>query len=228
MKQISKPMIFTDSSVVGILEGRKNQTRRIAKLLPGDTAPKDGSEFLAVVNGEAFAMRHSEQRRCMLAGVGGGNGYFGAGFEDVENGLISEIPEHWIKCPHPVRSEIWCREAWKPNPYIPGVVYRATETDPDRYPGPWKSPIFMRKEDSRIRLAVTAVKVERLQDVSEEDAVAEGIKASDCWNPISGRIGVKMLKDPIWAYQQLWESIHGAGSWAMNPFLFAYTFERKK
>ena len=60
-----------------------------------DDAPYDGTEIIGLVNGEEYLIRWAEQRQCMLAGVGGGNGYFGEGWEDVENGLISDDPTMW-------------------------------------------------------------------------------------------------------------------------------------
>lgn len=59
------------------------------------TAPKDGSTIWGLYNGEEILVRWSERRSCMLAGIGGGNGYFGAGWEDDENHLIVDEPEKW-------------------------------------------------------------------------------------------------------------------------------------
>lgn len=61
------------------------------------SAPMDGSVILGIYDGQPLEIRwESEQRRCMLAGVGGGNGYFGAGWEDIENRLIVDEPEGWL------------------------------------------------------------------------------------------------------------------------------------
>lgn len=62
---------------------------------PIETAPKDGTEIIGLVDGEEYRVRWAETRRCMLAGVAGGSGYFGPGWEDTYNGLISETPTHW-------------------------------------------------------------------------------------------------------------------------------------
>lgn len=66
---------------------------------PISEAPKDGSSILALYEGEECEIRWAEQRQCMLAGVGGGNGYFGAGWEDMELGLITDEPEFWRPFP---------------------------------------------------------------------------------------------------------------------------------
>jgi hypothetical protein len=63
---------------------------------PISTAPRDGTVIDGYYPSEGFIpIRWAEQRRCMLAGIGGGNGYFGEGWEDVENGLIVDAPASW-------------------------------------------------------------------------------------------------------------------------------------
>ena len=69
---------------------------------------------------------------------------------------------------------------------------------------------------SRITLEVTGVKVERLQGISEADAIAEGIPQSDVSPPDMG----------VFAYRQLWESINGRGSWDANPWVWCVSFKR--
>lgn len=63
---------------------------------PMETAPEDGTEILGLdEGGNEFEFRYAETRQCMLAGIGGGNGYFGPGWEDVYNGLIIDTPIKW-------------------------------------------------------------------------------------------------------------------------------------
>ena len=61
-----------------------------------DEAPNDGEMIYGNYDGEPIAIRWAETRRCMLAGIGGGNGYFGAGWEDDYNHLIMDDPDGWI------------------------------------------------------------------------------------------------------------------------------------
>ena len=79
----------------------------------------------------------------------------------------------------------------------------------------WKPSIFMPRKLSRIDLEVTAVRVERLQEISEEDAKAEGCKALGL-RPFNAR----------WAYRNLWQEINGAGSWDLNPWVWVIEFRR--
>lgn len=61
-----------------------------------ENCPRDGTWFIGLVNGYEIKIRWAEQRRCMLAGIGGGNGYFGEGWEcDVDGGLICDAPYKW-------------------------------------------------------------------------------------------------------------------------------------
>jgi len=99
----------------------------------------------------------------------------------------------------------------------------------------WKRPaIFMPRAASRILLEVTDVRVERLQDISEADAIAEGIiphvRGGWHWHPHDPanlddwhQFGFKTAR---YAYESLWESINGAGSWDANPWVWTITFRK--
>ena len=84
---------------------------------------------------------------------------------------------------------------------------------------------------SRIQLEVTGIRVERLQDISEADAIAEGIEQLE-----SPHAGVALYRDyaaghdstvsPIHSYTTLWEKINGTSSWAANPLVWVVEFKR--
>lgn len=85
---------------------------------------------------------------------------------------------------------------------------------------------FMPRKASRITLEVTAVRVERLQDISEEDALAEGLTE---WQGMWGwpeDTQARWSRDPVAAYRCLWESINGSGSWDANPWVWVVEFRR--
>ena len=100
-------------------------------------------------------------------------------------------------------------------------VYRATT--PDAVPL-WRSPIHMPRWASRLTLTVTEVRVQRVQEISEADAVAEGADyaANNMgFSPISGQPhGVRTFKA---GFAHLWNSIHGPDAWDANPWVAAYT-----
>lgn len=87
------------------------------------------------------------------------------------------------------------------------------------YGVPWTPSIFMPRKLSRIDLEIEAIRVERLQDISEEDAKAEGVEMPD---------GIEEPPD-FWSYKQeyeyLWEDINGKGSWAANPWVWVIEFK---
>lgn len=78
--------------------------------------------------------------------------------------------------------------------------------------------IFMPRWASRITLEVTGVRVERLQEINREDAIAEG-----CEMPTQAK---GMHPWPEDQYRDLWESINGEGSWKANPWVWVITFEQ--
>ena len=94
---------------------------------------------------------------------------------------------------------------------------------------PWRPSIHMPRWASRITLEITSVRVERLQEISEADAIAEGVTrlpGGDMWT--AGGIYDGPLHDanPCGAYRRLWESINGPDSWAANPRVWAIEFRR--
>ena len=134
----------------------------------------------------------------------------------------------WDKRPLPYGKpgdRLWVRETWQavsgndrarhimthPRPDRGWLEYAATPRD-DEPAYKWRPSIHMPRWASRITLEVTGVRVERLQDISEADAISEGTPF-----PCGGWVG---------GYQKLWESIHGPGSWDLNPWVWVVEFKR--
>lgn len=96
---------------------------------------------------------------------------------------------------------------------------------------PWKRtylpPMHCPRGLSRIDLEISGVRVERLQDISEADARAEGARECD---PVSGRevllAGASQRGSFVLHYRDIWEQINGPGSWAANPFVWVVAFRR--
>lgn len=101
------------------------------------------------------------------------------------------------------------------------VIFRADDGDNERSAGPWKPAIHMPRRLSRLTLIVEAVKVEPLQAISAHDCYEEGIQ-----RPSGPHLGsAKCAYDNArTAYRDLWQSLHGAGSWDANPTVVAITF----
>lgn len=198
-----RPIIFSAPMVRAILDGRKTQTRRVMKPQP------DGVDVLRV--GEyapTLVDRRGEQYP--------GPDTFGAFTEDGD----------WaLKCPYGAPGErLWVKEAAKlegcnaQRGTIPeGVVLRYTaDGDTVRHCRPqWQFAPFVRDRvtsvrymprwASRITLDILHVRVERVQDISEVDAVAEGVVDRA-------------------AYAALWADIYGPESWAANPWVWVIEF----
>ena len=149
------------------------------------------------------------------------------------------------KCKHGQPGDrLWVRETFTTTQF--GTpVYRADATDKTgaRWtsitPGDpkkevtWKPSIHMPRWASRITIEITQIRVERLQEISESDAWAEGIeetlsmfdsKSQAEW---AKRIGC-CIEDGKPQYAQLWESINGPGSWSVNPWVWVIEFKRIK
>jgi hypothetical protein len=120
---------------------------------------------------------------------------------------------------------LWVRETWaaphaydahKPREIPPNgcsIHYAATE---ERGGLLWRPSIFMPRWASRITLEITDVRVERLQQISDADSLAEGCSAADMNH------GDSLAS----VYARLWESVNGAGSWATNPWVWVVSFRR--
>ncbi len=150
-------------------------------------------------------------------------------WRDAEKGAGVPVPTRWQKVKP--GDQLWVREAWRSKCNEAGhqecVIYCATDADKlrDTMNGSLKfrPSIHMPRWASRLTLEVTAAKMERLQDISEEDAIAEGLE----W--IAPTYGVKGVAtswhgNPRISFAELWKSIYGPGSWDDNPEVVALSF----
>lgn len=224
-----RPIIFTAPEVRAILAGRKTMTRRVVKL------PEIISE-----PGDAYAtsvgwLDHHES----------GPGWHGWMTEYPEEGSLR------LRCPYGQPGErLWVRETflhepadycWEASVSIPVrpamTIYRA-DADPTGVGiAGWNSPIHMPRSLSRITLEIESVRVERLQEISEADALAEGVErifpvghpADTGPNYYTAEGPKRMsLNQPTaaGAFRALWTFIHGEESWAANPWVWVLSFKR--
>lgn len=116
---------------------------------------------------------------------------------------------------------LWVRETWSQHPQFADIAFRADGEEFEDSDGftwilKWKPSIHMPRWASRIMLEITNVRVERLRDIGEDDAIAEGVSLSN----------FPMI--PIYEYKELWESLNGKGSWDLNPWVWVIEFKRIK
>lgn len=195
-----RPILFSAPMVRSLLEGRKTQTRRAVK--------NTGLYAIdAAIHGEETAQRE-------LAALATRSPYGQPGDLLWVKETTIKVEDHGYAGPCYVESE----EGRAVLEYgLSPAPDDVTEVDPQDIR---KRPaIHMPRTMSRILLEVTAVRVERLQDISEADAEAEGIQEIV-------DAGVDHDGTPRDAYRALWEQINGAGSWSANPWVWVVEFKR--
>lgn len=139
-------------------------------------------------------------------------------------------PNAALACPYGQPGDrLWVRETWAPG--ATQTMYRAG-CSPDYLPpdGKWRPSIHIPRWASRITLEITGVRVERLQDISEDDARDEGIEDGGCLNcgerePCECSSPVPDARD---SFAHLWQSINGPDSWDVNPWVWVVEFRRAK
>lgn len=138
------------------------------------------------------------------------------------------------ECPYGQPGDrLWVRETWQSAPLRGVFAYRADPMwsgvpapTPD---GRWRPSIHMPRCASRITLEITGVRVERLRDINEDDAIAEGIQPAALtghWRLYGRGANGDMDRSPRVSYRSLWESINGQGSWDANPWVWVIEFRR--
>lgn len=187
------PIIFSGPMVRAILDGKKTMTRRVIKDLNPAWKPNIAMEGV-------WQQRHED-----------GLIYLAIKEQtDVDSSIIRYIPAKYQ-----IGDILWVKETWAkiafPYEYI---KYKADEPHPSGEWGKWESPRFMTKSASRIRLEVTNIKVERLQEITESDAILEGFTSYPTESAIGG-------------FFAIWEKLHGKDyPWDSNPFCWVISFRR--
>jgi hypothetical protein len=207
--------------VRAILEDRKSMTRRIVKpdvaevfdFLSGKLEEEPGREPDAVsirwghVEDDVEADTGKLSKPQWLAYLDDypeeGVIPIGVGYGNIYDGLwVKETFAHWSPKIIKYRADGECSDGDRREHYTPGR---------------WRPSIFMPRWASRILLEITNVRVERLQEITREDAIAEGCE--------------ERSEDGAWlgpevAFCRLWESINGPGSWEANPWVWVVEFKK--
>lgn len=194
-----KPILFSGEMVRAILDGRKTVTRRVAKQFSGQP--------------ERWRLEGD-----MMA--------FDGGFEYAH-----------LRCPYGRPGDLlWVRETWRPftaNGSVDAAVqYKADSAieqvfmTPDyinrfpESPDKWRPSIHMPRWASRILLEVVSRRLERLQDISEADCIAEGAPGGHGVIP-----GYAYAATPLEHYRHIWTEINGQASWDANPWVWVVEFK---
>lgn len=234
-----RPILFSALMVKALLEGSKTQTRRIAPI----------SELDIKDLGDGLVCWHVGFSKAIKGSLGS---YSGGKFSADQARSIIASQYNPFGIPG---DRLWVRETWQPDAprdgTWPDVSFYGCKTAPlslipERYQNPenclfraswqgpdlirWKPSIFMPRWASRITLEIVNVRVEKLQDISDEDAIAEGIPrfgdGFGRWHPDPDDINYTgTTKKPVLSYMGLWEFINGPGSWAKNPWVWVIEFK---
>lgn len=213
-------IIFNAEMVRAILDGRKTQTRRVMKVQPilnGNFYEVYGAGWSQGIKSVPAIPGHSLSSNCPFGKVGDrlwvretwsllGN----------EDGCAVDWHDN-IVFDQKNAARIYRASCWqKPNNYglwsIPDHDYE--------FEGRWKPSIHMPRWASRINLEITGVRIERLSDISEEDAGEEGYPADPY--PYGGR-----MDKWLW-FRELWDSIHPEQSFKHNPWVWVIEFKREE
>lgn len=228
----SKPILFSEEMVKAILDGQKTMTRRILK------AGFDAHSM-------SFQSLHQYQEKNLST-----QAYF---IDKYDSGLLG------TKCPYgKIGDELWVRENHKIYINFDSQIYVGFSGD-DKFDvynvrdisfqtmekinnrslkkNEWHScpSIHLYKEFSRIKLVITDIRVEKIQDITNDDAKAEGasnmLSMAD-FDLLKGIDPNYVIKRPFLEYQfgflALWAKINGVKSWTDNPYVWVISFKKKE
>lgn len=206
------PILFSTAMVQAILAGRKTQTRRVVKPQPIDNTEVDGNFFEGNHKGYVKVDGHPNWKEQFA-------------YEFCPYGKAGDI--------------LWVRETVSARVIWGRFAYKASVTDKDDLENTrWRPSIHMPKAAARIWLKVKSIRVERLQDISEEDAKAEGLEVVGTHQdgtPLykrykdhdygDGLIMTAPFSAPQASFCNLWKSINGPDSWTENPWVWVVEYE---
>lgn len=219
-----RPILFTGAMVRALLDGSKTQTRRLCK--PMNQWVEQDCREVRMIDGAP----HHFLKRALLP------------IEKLRSPYGRPGDSLWVRETFYAfgrwetrYSEKKCRDEWHFVDMTAGCdrAYQYAASNPDvplakgrgALPSWYTRPaIHMPRAAGRILLKITGVRVERLQDISEADARAEGVTIED--RHMRGYCAGEFLSPSIRAYRDLWESINGAGSWGANPWVWVVEFKR--
>jgi hypothetical protein len=205
-----RPILFAAAMVRAILDGRKTQTRRVLKNQP--EIIKDPFPTTDEVKG-VFKFKES-------TGI-----YQCLGMQN----LIET-------CPYGQPGDrLWVRETWAQHPQFADIVFKADgeefeDSDGFTWVPKWTPSIHMPRKVSRISLEIIGVRIEPLQEISETDAMCEGVElvrvSENDYRFRDYEHDEQTFGKPSQSFASLFDSINGQGSWDKNPWVWVLEFKR--
>ena len=208
----AKPILFNTEMIQAILDGRKTCTRRLVKFLPGENPQWTGYEK------DGLMLYNGRNEPCIY------------------------------NSPYHIGDILYVRETWTNDKFIFGngaaseYRYKADknsflDTAGTELKIRWKPSIHMPKEAARIWLKITNIRVERLHDITNDEAIKEGAEGEECYHAGAGPFGCTdcmntgWIEPPVVNFVQIWESTltktdKHLYSWDANPYVYVIDFER--
>jgi len=201
-----KPILFKTEMVQAILAGNKTQTRRVIKHFGN--------------------LYHYDTLLCDWALSDKPKHIGGVNWEWTLQTAVDDNSTFKFKCPYgKIGDVLWVRETWRGiDQETGGFRYEYKATEKINLIDKWKPSIYMPREAARLFLEITDVRVERLQDISDEDVMKEVISLP---NYAEQAIKDVHYPDPDEIYSILWDKINGKKyPWSSNPWVWVIDFKR--
>lgn len=198
-----RPILMTPENAQKCFDGVKTQTRRIVKPQP--------EEGMKILGPEMYTPCRTDKNGEMYPG------------EDVF-GVYSDDGEWGVACPYGAPGDrLWIREAGWFKQWPGGNTIKAYKANWDGHDGTpwgdiepkkWMPSLHMPRWACRTVVEITEIRVQRIQEISHDDAIAEGLS-------------YEITTDvPCSNFRDLWISINGPDSWDANPWVWALTFKK--
>lgn len=207
-----KPIIFSTQMVQAIMSGKKTQTRRIVK-----------GHALTWLDNDEFTPEYVAMPENTLCPYG----YRGDHLW-VRESFFELVDPHTSKCFDP--PQYMYRASY--NPETDGEVFvddgdgGMTINKDGTTRSPWKPPIHMPRAAARLMLEVLSVRIERLNEISDDDAIAEGVMHGEQPAKNIGGLVATMVVDARSEFASIWYNIHGEDSWNENPWVWVIEFKK--
>lgn len=219
-----RPILFSGEMVRALLAGRKTQTRRVVRIC--DT-PITKAECDAFKRQKGIPTEAVNVRMC-------------GEYVKCDSPVGSATVSSRVTCPYgSIDDRLWVKEThhvgsngavhYRADYPVDGDPFNADECGDDTalVGEKWRPSIFCRRQHSRITLQIVMVNVARLQEISEEDAACEGVTPAHYDHDLEPFVlpSGQVIGKAVIAYKELWESIHGPGSWQLNPYVWVIKFK---
>lgn len=215
-KQIKeRPILFSGPMIDALRAGRKTQARRVIKQSYNGCFTDGGPHPCPIdplyVTAAEWQAQHPN-----------------AAYADRWMFACSTLETTWLKCPYGMPGDrLWVKESFvRLDPTHPDGLWRY-KADVLHANYPFTSPLFMPRAASRILLEVVRVQVERVQQISEADAVAEGIYWAGSYDGYVADSDGRCYhgSSAVRSYEKLWVSINGPGSLDSDPWVWVVEFK---